>query len=152
MGLAFYLCIDDTLLVPSSRRDHNQHYLLDASCTEMVPACHVFLTMPINHREARHPFLDEAVLDAILSLPLPLIADLTLPPGSGDKLVLRTVLGLLGLPRAGARVKRAIQFGTRLGKLANQRDWGSNRAANLASAGSVRLGEVPHRHAQSPAT
>lgn len=64
------------------------------------------------------------------------------PPGTGDKLVLRNALRLLGLPRAAARTKRAIQFGTGLGKLANKRDFGSNRAANARNAGSVKLAEV----------
>ena len=63
--------------------------------------------------------------------------------GVGDKLVLRNVLRLLGLPRAAARPKRAIQFGSRIGKLANRRDFGSNRAANAHNAGSVRLADVP---------
>ena len=63
-------------------------------------------------------------------------------PGVGDKLVLRNALRLLGLPRAAQRAKRAIQFGTRLGKLANRRDFGSNRAANARNAGSVRLAEL----------
>lgn len=48
----------------------------------------------------------------------------------------------LGLRRAAARVKRAIQFGSRLSKQANVRDFGSNRAANIAKAGTVRLSEV----------
>ncbi len=33
-------------------------------------------------REARHPFLDEGVLDVVLSLPLALVADLRDPPGA----------------------------------------------------------------------
>lgn len=32
-------------------------------------------------REARHPFLDETVVDLIQGTPLPLIADFDLPPG-----------------------------------------------------------------------
>ena len=63
-------------------------------------------------------------------------------PGVGDKLVLRRALRMLGLPRAATRPKRAIQFGTRIGKLANRRDFGSNRAANARNAGSVRLADV----------
>lgn len=90
-------------------------------------------------REARHPYLDEAMVHRVLQLPLPLLADLTLAPGSGDKCLLREALVLLGIPRAAIRVKRAIQFGTRLGKLANARDFGSNRAANSRNAGSVSL-------------
>jgi hypothetical protein len=75
-------------------------------------------------------------------LPLHLVADLSLPPGVGDKAVLRTALRLLGLPQAAARVKRAIQFGSRIGKLSNAREFGSGRAANRRNAGSVRLQEL----------
>lgn len=45
-------------------------------------------------------------------------ADLTLPPGQGDKRVLRRALQLLGLPLSAGRVKRAIQFGSRIGRCA----------------------------------
>lgn len=48
----------------------------------------------------------------------------------------------LGLPRAAARVKRAIQFGSRLSKQTNVRDFGSNRAANIHKAGGLRLEKV----------
>ena len=37
-------------------------------------------------REARHPFLAEAVVALLLDTPLPLIADLRLPPGEDDSL------------------------------------------------------------------
>jgi hypothetical protein len=43
--------------------------------------------------------------------------------------------------RAAARVKRAIQFGTRLSNQANVRDFGSNRAANMRKAGGLPLHE-----------
>lgn len=49
----------------------------------------------------------------------------------------------LGMPQAAARVKRAIQFGSRIGVLSNRREFGSNRAANKAKAGSVALEHVP---------
>lgn len=65
------------------------------------------------------------------------------PTGKGDKRVLRECLRQLGLPRAAAREKRAIQFGSRIGKHANVRDFGSGRRANAASAGSVALRELP---------
>lgn len=63
--------------------------------------------------------------------------------GVGDKIILREALRQLGLPQAAARVKRAIQFGSRIGAAANRRDFGSNRAANAASGGSRRVAEVP---------
>lgn len=49
----------------------------------------------------------------------------------------------LGLRRASARVKRAIQFGSRLSRQANVRDFGSNRAANMARAGGLQLSDAP---------
>ncbi|CAL5219898.1 g1823 [Coccomyxa viridis] len=93
-------------------------------------------------REARHPFLDEGFIETLLGIPLPLIADLALPPGTGDKQLLRMALRRLGLPRAAARVKRAIQFGSRLSKQANVRDFGGNRAANIHKAGGLQLDAV----------
>lgn len=59
--------------------------------------------------------------------------------GTGDKRILRTALQQLGLPKSATRVKRAIQFGSRIGKLSNVREFGSNRAANAAAAGTVDL-------------
>lgn len=90
-------------------------------------------------REARHPFLDEAFMDELISLPLHVIADLRMPRGVGDKRIIREMAVLLGLPDAARRVKRAIQFGTRLAKLSNRRDFGSNRRANLSHAGSCTI-------------
>ena len=93
----------------------------------------------MDYREARQPFLDEAFMTAVLDLPLPLVADMGLPAGTGDKQLLRECLRLLGCTRAAARVKRAIQFGSRIGKLMNVHHFGSNHAANVQHAGSVRL-------------
>ncbi len=50
-------------------------------------------------REARHPFLDEAFVQHVLQLPLWQVADLRQGPGQGDKVLLRNMLGTLGLPR-----------------------------------------------------
>lgn len=94
-------------------------------------------------REARHPFLDEDFMNSVLQLPLDALTDLRLSPGAGDKAALRAALRQLGLPQAAARVKRAIQFGSRIGKLSNTREFGSNRAANKHNAGSVPLRCLP---------
>jgi asparagine synthetase B (glutamine-hydrolysing) len=93
-------------------------------------------------REARHPFLDEDLVAEALALPLPALADLALPAGTGDKRVLRQALVQLGLPRAAARVKRAIQFGSRLAKAHNVAHFGGTRQANARSAGSVKLAQL----------
>jgi len=92
-----------------------------------------------NGREARHPFLDEEVVAAIGRVPLAALADLSRPPGEGDKLVLRDVARLLGLSGCARRVKRAIQFGTGLGKLVGLRDHGSTRAARASGGGARQL-------------
>ena len=42
-------------------------------------------------REARFPFLDEEVIRTIAHTALPLICDLTLPEGHGEKRILRYV-------------------------------------------------------------
>jgi len=94
-------------------------------------------------REARHPFLDERViLQALRYHPLSSLADLRMGLGIGDKLVLREILRKLGLPHAAGRVKRAIQFGTRLAKVTNTAQFGGTRQANAKSAGSVPLADV----------
>ena len=86
-----------------------------------------------------HGIHDLPPAGAAMGLPLRALADLRLPPGTGDKRVLRACAARLGLARAAARVKRAIQFGSRLGQQANRRDFGSGRKANAVSGGSVRL-------------
>ncbi|KAL9262580.1 Asparagine synthetase domain-containing protein [Drosera capensis] len=92
-----------------------------------------------NGKEARFPFLDEDVIRVLLDSPLWEIADLNQPTGTGDKKILREVARLLGLHDAAALPKRAIQFGSRIAQESNRKNFGSNRAANMASAGSVEF-------------
>lgn len=82
-------------------------------------------------REARHPFLDENVVDFITKIPMPILAaangecdDFGVTP---DKWLLRVVAKQLGLPACSAFKKRAIQFGTRIAKNTNLEMHGSNR-------------------------
>ncbi|XP_030484760.2 uncharacterized protein LOC115701178 isoform X1 [Cannabis sativa] len=90
-----------------------------------------------NGKEARFPFLDEDVIKVLLDIPLWEVTDLNQPSGVGDKKILREVAQLLGLHEASSLPKRAIQFGTRIARESNRKNFGSNRAANQASAGSV---------------
>ncbi|XP_031099449.1 asparagine synthetase domain-containing protein 1 [Ipomoea triloba] len=90
-----------------------------------------------NGKEARFPFLDEDVIRTLLDIPLWEIADLNQPSGVGDKKILREIAQLLGLSEAASLPKRAIQFGSRIARESNRKNFGSNRAANQASAGSV---------------
>ena len=90
-------------------------------------------------REARFPYLDEGVMMRLLNTPLSAIADLRKLQGVGDKMLIRGVAERLGLTRAARRVKRAIQFGTRIARESNRREFGSGRRANALSAGQVKL-------------
>ncbi|KAL9252710.1 LRR receptor-like serine/threonine-protein kinase RPK2-like protein [Drosera capensis] len=91
---------------------------------------------------ARFPFLDEDVIRVLLDIPLWEIADLNQPTGTGDKKILREVARLLVLHDAAALPKTAIQFGSRIAHESNRKNFGSNRAANMASAGSVEFFDV----------
>ncbi|WZZ87708.1 hypothetical protein YC2023_116287 [Brassica napus] len=91
-----------------------------------------------NGKEARFPFLDEDVIKTLLDIPLWEIADLEQPSGKGDKKILRQVAKLLGLPEVAKMPKRAIQFGSTIARESNRKNFGSNRAANQASAGSTQ--------------
>ncbi|CAN0929403.1 Asparagine synthetase domain-containing protein 1 [Linum grandiflorum] len=90
-----------------------------------------------NGKEARFPFLDEDVIKTLLDIPLWEVANLDEPSGVGDKKILREVARLLGLQEASVLPKRAIQFGSRIARESNRKNFGSNRAANQASAGTV---------------
>lgn len=61
-------------------------------------------------REARHPFLDEAFVHHVLQLPLWQVADLRREAGQGDKVLLRTMLRALGLPRYGVPVQETCAW------------------------------------------
>ncbi|MES1906939.1 MAG: hypothetical protein MHM6MM_000155 [Cercozoa sp. M6MM] len=67
-----------------------------------------------NQKEARHPFLDKRVLQWVAHSAR--VCDLQLPPGVGDKRVLRQASLLCGLGQCSSLIKRAIQFGTRIAK------------------------------------
>jgi asparagine synthetase B (glutamine-hydrolysing) len=80
-------------------------------------------------KEARFPFLDAHVVRFLNGLPLDLVCDFSLPPGQGDKRILRLVAMRLGLDHASGLVKRAIQFGSRISHLSDAKRFGSRRKA-----------------------
>lgn len=80
-------------------------------------------------KEARFPFLDPLVVQFLANESLENICDLSLPPGEGDKRILRLVAKRLGLKAASCAVKRAIQFGSRIAHVSDKKRFGSRRKA-----------------------
>ncbi|XP_013787823.1 asparagine synthetase domain-containing protein 1-like isoform X2 [Limulus polyphemus] len=82
-------------------------------------------------REGRFPYLDESVVCFLNSLPMWYKADLSLPRGVGEKLLLRLVAFQLGLKKAASLPKRAMQFGSRIAKTEDSKEKGSDACGRL---------------------
>jgi asparagine synthetase B (glutamine-hydrolysing) len=80
-------------------------------------------------KEARFPYLDFCVMNFLRHTPLDDICDFGLPPGAGDKRILRLVAIRLGLTTASGMIKRAIQFGSRIAHVSDKKRFGSRRKA-----------------------
>lgn len=79
----------------------------------------------------RFPYLDEDVVSYLNALPVWEKADLSLPRGVGEKLLLRLTAKQLGLGRSAVLPKRAMQFGSRIAKLEDGREKASDKCTRL---------------------
>ncbi|KAL7643459.1 UNVERIFIED_CONTAM: hypothetical protein RMT77_005441 [Armadillidium vulgare] len=77
-------------------------------------------------RTTRFPYLDEGVVTCLNSFPIWKKANLYLPRGIGEKILLRTIAAKESLFTASKLPKRAIQFGSRIAKLENSKEKGND--------------------------
>ena len=71
-------------------------------------------------REGRYPFLDEELVRSVTTSSFRGVFNFSLPPGQGDKLILRKTACHLGLLHTSRRPKCALQFGSKVNRFESE--------------------------------
>lgn len=82
-------------------------------------------------RDVKLPYLDFEFVSYLNQLPIGLKMDLGQPLNSGPKKILRELAKKWGLSMTSQRVKRAMQFGTRIANLEDNREKGNDVCSRL---------------------
>jgi len=93
-------------------------------------------------KELRLPYLCSRVVRYVSALSPFEYCDLRLPQGVGDKMVLREVAGVVGVGGARGMVKRAVQFGSGLGRETKVWRRGRKGDEKYGGQGKKRNGDV----------
>lgn len=82
----------------------------------------------------RAPFLEEDFVSWLNCVPISIKVDFTLSRGFGEKRLLRRALLRMGVPpEIAASPKQAMQFGSRIAKMENRNEKGSDVCARLTA-------------------
>lgn len=77
-------------------------------------------------------------MSTLNEMPVWMKTNMLLGRGTGEKLLLRLVAASLGLTQAACLPKRAIQFGSRIAKLENHKEKGSDQCLRLKGDSSAQ--------------
>lgn len=86
-------------------------------------------------REVKLPFLDSGLVSFLNKLPVDSKMNFTESPDRGQKKLLRLLANRWGLEESASRLKRAMQFGSRIANLENRNENGNDTCSRLQSQG-----------------
>lgn len=85
-------------------------------------------------RDLKLPYLDESLVSFLNRLPVGLKMDLSETLEVGPKLLIRELAVEWGLKKTSRRIKRALQFGTKIANFENAKEKGGDKCSRLISS------------------